>query len=1094
MHTAFEKSAQQWPGKTAVKESGREITYLFLNTQANYLARLLRQSGAKKETTVAYIGAPGIDLVASLLAIFKSGGVYLPIDIALPVKRIGEMLLETNCRIVMVSGQHKEKLLALGRNREIDMDYLVVIGEDYLEAEVWKQDGETFTSLPASCIYSEQADYGVHPEDGNYIFYTSGSTGSGKPMLGCHKGLSHFINWEIKEFQLDDTCVVSQLSKITFDASLRDIFVPLATGGTLCIPTDEIRSNIPQLVQWIDEQHITVMHIVPSFLRLMNKEWMQKNETGKRFTALKHVLMAGEPLYARDVINWRTCTDGQAELVNLYGTSETTLAKTFHRIQEVPADAAQMMHAGKAIDGAFVAIINNNELCRVGEIGEVYIKTPYRTKGYYNNAALTAQYFVQNPLNPAEQDILHKTGDLGRYLPDRSLEILGRTDDQVKVNGMRVQLSDLEKCMLGCKGVEEAVVIVHKNKDQQNELVGYYTGAHLGREALRSYMAAQLGETIVPGYLIRLEEFPLSPNGKINKKALPKPNDMVISGSDFEAVHEGTEQELEAMWKELLGLDRIGRKASFFTIGGNSLKAIQLISRIYKTYEVLVKINEIFANSTIEQLAAHIDNAARQSFKPVPVQPAQADYELSHAQRRMWAIHQVDETKIAYNVPGAFRIKGALDAGALSASLKALIARHEILRTTFITVNGEPRQHVMPDGHHAFRLNYMDLRQEQDMEAAVEIKVKETVHTPFDLEHGPLFSVTLLHTSAKEYVYVVVMHHIICDALSIDILTKELFQLYGALVGNDVKPLSPLRIHYKDYAGWFNKEMESARFKAHRAYWLGQLQGKLPRLNLPVTHARPAVKSQAGMSVAFTIGKEQKHELEALAQKHNASLFMVCLSLLNTVLYKYTGQEDIVIGSPVAGREHPDLEGQVGLYINTVLLRNTFSGGQPFENLLQHVKKNTLNALRHQAYPFDLLVDALDYDQDRSRNLVFDLGFTYFSQQHVPDDNAYQGLELSELNHHFHLVKADMWVKTVEMPDKLYFILTYSTSLFTASFMEKMVEDMRTMASLIIRQPEATLMELCAAASLHMEAWMEKNRASLKQANLTKLRKLQAQK
>jgi amino acid adenylation domain-containing protein len=1098
VHHLFEKQVEKNPGKIAIREEEKEISYLSLNEQANDIARLLYAIGAGKDTVIAYLGNSGINLVSSLLGIFKAGGIYLPVDASFPASRICSMLDETNCTIGIISKNDGLSFTNGTQAWKASLQYLLVLdGNGQLEDAFLKQvNGEwVHVELPFTNVRGNP-NYEITEEFSNYIFYTSGSTGTGKPFLGWHKGLSHFIDWETREFNLDESIRVSQLTRITFDASLRDIFLPLTNGGTLYIPSENTKSNVVRIQEWLEENSISIMHIVPSVFRLLNKELKQTgNKNGRRFPALKHILMAGEPLYAKDINSWRENVGEQVELVNLYGTSETTMAKTFHRIKEVSSDPGQMIHAGKPIDGAFIAIINNGQLCSIGEIGEIYIKTPYRTKGYYKNETLTNKFFVQNPLQDKETDIVHKTGDMGRYLADRSIEVLGRSDDQVKVNGIRLQLSDVEQCMLSCDGVEEAVVLVHKNRDQDNELVGYYTGEKVNKEILREYLVAQIGQTIVPGYLVQLDEFPLSTNGKVNKKELPRPDELIISNEDYEPVWPGVETDIERIWKELLGLERIGRKLSFFEIGGNSLKAIQLISKIYKKYHVLVKINEIFTYSSIEQLTAHIQQSLEPVAAEIPSLPEKQGYELSHGQKRFWAINQAETNKSSYNVPAAFEITGTLDIQILSQAIGRLVERHEILRTRFTTIDGEPVQQIIPFKEGRF-VEYVDLRNNAGKENIVKDWISKVSYTEFDLEKGNLIRVVVLQTGNENYTYLFTMHHIICDGWSIEVLNKEMLILYNAILKNEEARLPALRIQYKEFAAWQNREKQTPAFENHRQYWLQHLGGPLPRINLPLDYPRPAEKKYDGKTISFFIGKEEKNKLQETAKQNDASLFMVSLALLNTLLYNHTKQEDFLIGSPVAGREHPDLENQVGLYINTVLLRNQVKPDQGFDKLLQRVKENSVKALTHQSYPFDLLVDELEFEQTRGRNLLFDVGFTYFNEDifQSGSEKAGQQFTVKELDHQFHDVKADIWFKIVEAADRLIVTITYSTLLFRPSFIDQLTEDFRLLVSLVTADTTVSMETIEKAVQHHHEQQERNKRIALKKHITGKLKALQLQK
>lgn len=1091
IYEAFEKNAATKPGKTAIKGNKYELSYEALNEHANRLARILQNAGISKEQVIAFFGPSGIEAVASMVAIFKAAGIYMPVDKSLPLPRVRAILKETGCRMMIIDRGSKDIIQKEINEGYLQLDKLLILDQDTSIVQLFEIKDRVISELSIDPnLPVSNLDLQIDPDDANYIFYTSGSTGQGKPILGCHKSLAHFIHWEINEFELNDNLKVGHLANLAFDASLRDIWLPLAVGGTLFIPEEDIKFNTIKLIEWIEATEAHLIHIVPSMFRLITKE--VAHGIG-HFNQLKYVFLAGEKLYAKDINTWRSAVGTHVELVNLYGTSETTMAKTFHRIKDVPDNPSQAIHAGKAIDNAFIIILNSaNKLCRIGEMGEIYIKTPYRSKGYYNDQTSNEKRFVQNPLVESV-DLLHKTGDLGRYGQDREIEVIGRKDDQVKVNGIRVELNDIQECLLSHDDIEEAIVVVNENADKQSELVGYYRGENLEKEALRAFMMKHLSEKVVPGYLIQVDEFLLTPNGKIDKKSLPKINDLIVTQENYEKVHDGIESELEYMWKDLLGLNQIGRTVSFFEIGGNSLKSIQLISKIYKSYNVLVKINEIFALPTIASLADHIEKSQKLAYKSIPELTHQEHYDLSHAQKRFWTIHQVGKDQASYNVPGTYKIKGKLDIQALDGAIRDLVNRHEILRTTFMIVDGAPKQRISARYGKESLLNYRDLRGNNNIEKEVNALIRKESNTIFDLEEGLLFKVSLFQTKDQEYIYAINMHHIISDGWSLEVLAKEMMILYDSHIKGQDHGMEPLNIQYKDYADWHNQLVDSLSFQNHRQYWLGHLSGPLPRIDLKRNLNRTMVRSNTGKTEHIIIGQKSKQKLQDLAKKADCSLFMVGLALLNTLIYKYSKQEDILIGSPVAGREHPDLEDQVGLYINTLLLRNKIKGEGSFEQLLQVVKKNTIDALKFQSYPLDLLVDELDLPTEKGRNALFDVGFTYFNEDMTSSkkEHQLQGLEMEELNSQFEYVKADLWVKIVERQDDLIFVLTYASDLFSPLFAERLISDFKFLIEQVPMNHMESLDGLVLAAN-EQRTGLEKIRVEdLRKNNLSKLKSLQ---
>ena len=524
LHSVFESVAEQLPAQTALEYGHRKLSYSQLNVKANRAAHILRALGVEQESTVTVLLGSNINLIVSILAIFKSGGVYVPLDLNFSKKRLLQVFGQTQSNVLITDSASQVGATEMLKGLGVLVKYLVVLDEDS-NAKTYTLIRDLYELLASVTVQNDENLPVLCSDDGgNYIFYTSGSTGDGKAILGCHKGLSHFIHWEIDEFKIDQTFRISQLIQPTFDPSLRDIFVPLGCGATLCIPTANERSNMYALIEWLDEFEITLMHFVPSLFRLMTKELRGLTSSGGYFKKLRFILLSGEMLYAKDVKSWRELMGDRAQLVNLYGPTETTLAKAFYRIGEVSDIPGQAIPVGKPIRDTFIAIINSqNKLCGKGEKGEIYIKTPFMSKGYYKNNELTKNAFIQNPLIKDKVDIVYKTGDVGKYLDGWIVEITGRNDDQLKVNGVRVELSEIHNAVSGITGVDESLIVPYKNKNGEVELICYYASNSVDRDALRRTLEKDLNRNIIPAHIIKLDRFPLNINGKVDRKALPLP-------------------------------------------------------------------------------------------------------------------------------------------------------------------------------------------------------------------------------------------------------------------------------------------------------------------------------------------------------------------------------------------------------------------------------------------------------------------------------------------------------------------------------------------------------------------------------------------
>ncbi|AKD53909.1 amino acid adenylation domain-containing protein [Spirosoma radiotolerans] len=1051
VYKLIDEQAIQMPDKVAIEAQDGTATYRAIYEKSNQIAHLLLQSATEHQAIIGVVLSPGIDLVQSLIGIFKAGAIYLPIDKEFASKRLADMFQQSPCHTIITSADYKEEVDIMLRLYSPQTRQVIVMEEE--GPVCFKVINHQWEKVSMNPVSTASPDVDVQPDDANYLFYTSGSTGTPKPILGCHKSLTHFINWEMGEFKLDSSCRVSQLAQFTFDASLRDIFVPLCAGGTLCIPSAEIKLNYARLIDWIGRSEITLMHSVPSLFRMIVKE-LSQGSISPRFEKLRYYLLAGEPLFATDILNWRHVANTTTELVNLYGPSETTMVKTFHRVGHRPISPTESIPAGLPIANTFIAIINSsNKLCKVGEKGEIFIRTPYMTKGYYGNEALTKQVFVQNPLVSDFEDIVYKTGDLGRYLPDRSVELLGRIDDQVKINGIRVEPEEIRKTVLVLPGITEAYVTAVKNTDNVNELVCYYTGHPYADVELRQQLKASLTEYLIPAYFVHLPAFPLNANGKIEKKALPKPNELVLKGLVYEPCQGGIEETLEAVWQEVLGLERIGRKASFFEVGGTSLKATQIVTRIYQKLKASVSIKDLFTKPTIAELANHINNLILEQDTSIRKIAEQPYYDVSHGQRRLWVLSQLEDDSAAYNMTASYEIRGELTISAVQQAFDQVIARHESLRTTFFFHQGELKQKIHQDTN-GFAVDYVDLANAST--DVTDERIRQMALTSFDLEQGPLLKVALIKTAEQTYRLMLAIHHIITDGWSMEVMIREMLAFYQAAdAGSEPLP-RPLNVQYKDFAAWQNEQLSGDRLLRHKAYWQTKLSGPLPVLELPADRPRPALKTFDGDTVDISFPGRNVAAFAELCQKQQVSLHMGILSLVYALFYRYTGSSDIILGTPSAGRLHKELEGQIGYYVNLLALRTTFAGTDSFAELLQQVKDTTLGAYEHQLYPFDKLVEDLRVTRELSRSPLFDVAVILHNTSIREEEvNQINTIQVQPLKPQVRVSKYDLQFNFYAVADSLTLSIDYNTSLFNRGRMERMLLHLAQLMQIVVEQPGA---------------------------------------
>lgn len=971
LHEFFAHTAGLFPQHVAVSTDQRDIRYAELNELSDRVARLLIHLGIQREDTIAVYLDKGIEYVAAILGVMKAGGVFLPLDLGLPGNRLAFMLAKTPPKLVLTNQAGAADVLG-------QLPQGLTPPVLYLDAEGRLTASHPTPSAPA-IVHDTQAVQlpAVDPKDASYIVYTSGSTGNPKAVVGVHQSLSHFIHWEAKEFGFNETSRVSQFPPVSFDASLKDIFVPLVAGGRVCIPPRGTLDSGANLVNWLERKEITVMHCVPALFRLVLREIEERAADEPRVPTLRQVIIAGDVLFASDVLRWRARLGDRVPLANLYGLTETTVLKTFHRIKEVSENPREIIHVGQPIANTAILIVKDGRLCDIGQIGELYIKSPFLTRGYLDNDEPTNNRFVQNPLN-SDPDIVFKTGDLGRYRSDRSIELLGRLDNQVKVQGNRVELSEIEKNLLGHPAIDQVVVLALKGDEGDHTLACYYTEKQANTsEELRTYLGEYLPSYMIPSFFVRMDKFPLNINGKINRKALPKPEQVIFGAAGYVAPATEIEQGLEAIWREVLALGKVSVTAPFFEVGGHSLKATRIVSRISRAFHVDISLAAFFSNPTIRELAVLIEKQRAAELPGIAAIADAESYAVSHGQHRLWILHQIDEHRTAYSMPGAYMLTGELSRDSLQRAFATLIARHESLRTTFVFQNGELRQRVHATIPGGVVIDSHDLSAQlnaTETEAALMGRLaREDASQPFDLESGPLLRIKLFRLSALRNVVLLNIHHSICDGWSMDVLGSEWIALYHAYAANKPSPLAPLKLQYRDYAAWQNGLLASESGRALGAYWHEIFAQPVTPLELTTDFPRPPVSSYRGVTLLLPFEHELVQKWTAFAKQHETTLFQSLTALVMTLLHRQTGQQDIVVGTPVAGRTHPDLESQVGFFVNMLALRMPVHAADPFTAVLSRMKHVAVAAYDHQAYPFDRLVDELHLKRQTNRAPLFDV-------------------------------------------------------------------------------------------------------------------------
>jgi tyrocidine synthetase III len=1026
----FEEQVEKTPDNIALVFGETVLSYRELNNKCNQLANYLNtQYHVKAGDLVGVMLDRSENMLIAILGILKSGGAYVPIDPAYPATRKEYIIRDTGVKLLLTQTAYIFDLANYGGHL-FAMD---------------AQLGELETSI-------ERPGVKAKPADVVYVIYTSGSTGQPKGCALTHGNLFNYIEWA-NNYYFSETTIASfgLFTSLSFDLTVTSIYCSLTQGGTLTIFDQDADISAILKDSFNGTGSINSIKLTPSHVNILQHLELTS-------TTMVCAILGGEEVTTEQV-NILKQIHPSIKVYNEYGPTEATVGCVVKELE-----ANKTIEIGKPIRGASIYILGaDGDLCPIGVSGEMYIGGLGVAAGYLNRPELTAEKFVANPFRAGER--MYRTGDLGRWLPDGNIKFLGRKDDQVKIRGYRVEPGEIENVLQGHPDVNAAAVLARQNQGGERELIAYIASdKSLTQTNIRSYLSGRIPAYMIPAHFIQLESLPLTPHGKVDKKSLPDPTGVGINtGVAYVAPRNEVEEKLVIIWQEILGKERIGIKDNFFDLGGHSLNAIRLVSQIHKEFEAKILLKELFTNAELEQQATLIQQAQKTSFIAISPVPVQSCYLLSSSQRRLWVLSQFEESNIAYNIPGVYVFEGTLNISALENCFKALLDRYEILRTVFKEdENGDVRQFIQSPEDTGFRIAYYDLRNEEGQKESLRSLIQEETLKPFDLGAGPLLRAGLYQITNNEWIFIYVMHHIISDGWSMGILIKELSLFYNACIRGEDHSLKPLRIQYKDYAAWQQEQLSGEALKTHREYWLKQFEGDLPVLALPADKIRPALKTYNGGVVIKNINHKLNKGLKTLAQKQEGTLFMALLATVNALLYRYSNQEDIVIGSPIAGREHIDLENQIGFYVNTLALRFRFQGDDSFQELLEKIKLVTLDAYEHQVYPIDELIDELDLQRDMSRSPLFDVMVV---MQNAGNEKAADKLlgeiKVSEYPRTANAIsKYDLTFSFSERGEELQASIEYNSDIYNKSTIECLGNHFEQLLTGIIEQPSIPIRQL----------------------------------
>lgn len=1035
----FERQAILNPNNIALKCGAQTFTYNQLNQTANKIAAYLQQEkGVGAGDLVGILLEREQYLLPCILGVLKAGAAYVPLDPAYPFERVRSIVQDSEIKVLIARDNDAWQL-------QQDMPGRIVNLDEELEAI---QNAQTALSP-------------VQPDRNSiaYVIYTSGSTGMPKGVMINHGSLLNYISWAAQQYTKGEKAGFALYTSISFDLTITSIFVPLITGNAVFSYNDDAANLLIEQVIAADEAE--VIKLTPAHLRIIRDSEMLNHKTP---ATLKRLIVGGEQLQTQLAQDIHEKFNGRIEIYNEYGPTEATVGCMIYQFN--PEDLHAAVPVGLPIHNTQIYLLDTFlQPVPAGVQGEMYISGEGVAMGYLNREDLTAEKFINNPFIQGKK--MYRTGDVAVRLDDGNILYQGRVDDQVKIRGYRIEPGEIENQLKMHRQITEAAVVA-KERQGDKYLAAYYTASRrMETQELQEFLSEKLPSYMVPQYFIYMDSIPLTSNGKLNRKALPDAD--IQAGNNYVAPSTPLEKLLVQIWSDVLGVENIGVTDDFFSLGGDSIKSIQIASRAqHAGYEISVV--DIFDCKTIQGLALKLQGqseeqaaAQRTSFN-IPNVDVQPYYPLSAAQSRLWVLSQYEQGKIAFNQPSVFVFEGNLDRAALEYAFSKVIERHESLRTVFRQDGrGEIGQYILAPEALGFQMKYQDLRQSPQKEDAVNALVRSALATPFDLVTGPLLRAELFQLEDNKWVMAYVTHHIISDGWSMNVLINDLLLFYNARIkGEEYKP-EPLRIQYKDYTAWQNAQLSGESLIKHKEYWIKQFQGELPVLMLPTDKSRPAVRTYNGGLAIKIIDAATSKAFKAMSQEHGSTLFMGLLAAVNTLLYKYAGQQDIIIGSPIAGRENIDLENQIGFYINTLALRTRFKGENSFKEILERVKEVTLGAYEHQVYPFDELVGQVHVKNDTSRNPLFDV-MVVLQNAELHSSKTPQSLGDLSINDYEGgrdiISSFDMTFDFAEAGDEIILSIEYNSDLFHKSTAVRMAEHFAQLMHAIVKQPSIPVNKL----------------------------------
>ncbi|MBR5773794.1 MAG: amino acid adenylation domain-containing protein, partial [Clostridia bacterium] len=978
----FESQVEKTPENIAVVCDGKKLTYAELNARANQVAVKLRTIGVKPDDFVAMLTERSLEMIVGIYGILKAGAAYVPINTIYPDDRIQFILEDCQPKCILT-----------------------------YDAEVPMQTDVPVINLGDESIYTGESTNPERvnkPTDLAYVIYTSGTTGKPKGAMIEHKNVVRLLFNEKFQFDFSDSDVWTMFHSYGFDFSVWEMYGATLYGGKLVVVSNEVSKDAEAFMGLLNDEGVTVLNQVPSsFYNLLSYD---SKESCKY---LRYVIFGGEAL-APARLNEFKSNHPETKIVNMYGITETTVHVTYMDIGDDEIEEG-ISNIGNAIPTLSIYVMNGMSLCGVGMPGELCVAGEGVARGYLNRPELTAEKFIDNPFGEGK---LYRSGDLAKWLPDGTLEYLGRIDDQIKIRGFRVELGDIDAAIRNLDEVEDCAVIAKNDASGEKAIYAYIVSdTQIILSTVRDRLREVLPEYMIPSYMGQIDELPITSNGKLDRRALPE---IEAVAREYVAPRNKNEKIICDIFADILGIERVGVKDNFFEIGGHSLRATKVVNRIEAETGVRLSLKNIFTSPTAEALAAQISQASDESYEPIPCAKKRVSYPMSSTQKRMYIINEIDGGGIAYNMAAAIEMKGKLELERVEEVFSALIARHEVLRTSFAMENGEGVQ-IVSD-------NIKGKVEHRKIKKAGK-KMKEQLLAdfvrPFDLGVAPLMRLKLVSVDDESTLLFFDMHHIISDGISANILIDEFIKLYNG------SQLPELRVQYKDYSEW----MRGRDISAQESYWVERFSDDVPVLDMPLDYARPQYQSFNGSRFTTTIDDETTKRIEALNKNTGTTEYMVLLAALMITLSKYGRQEDVVVGTPISGRTHKDTENMLGMFVNTLAMRGKPEASKTFAQFLAEMKEVCLKAYENQEYPFEDLVEAVGVKRDLSRNPLFDVMFVLQNNDRV--SGALEGIdEMSLVAVEDTVAKFDLSVDVSRSECDFRVSFEYCTDLFKAETIE----------------------------------------------------------